>query len=160
MQLNPARAHLAHLLVPQHRSYLLLKLSRQAEYQADLQRGKELGEALDAPLFRLYRIEDRAQKGETALAMKEADDLLNNGDMTEMQWHTLAVFYADQSAKSADAAQKEGLAARAVAALGHAIEQGYARAGLSQDALAGIGGARGFPQAAAAAFSALVACRE
>ena len=136
LQLNPReRIWLTQLRASvQHRSYLLLKLSKQAEYQADVQRCKELGEALDAPLLRLYRIEDRAQKGETALALKEADDLLHNVDMTDMQWHTLAVFYADQSAKSADAAQKEMLAARAVAALGHAIEQGYARAGLSQDA--------------------------
>ena len=135
MQLNPrARLWLGELRASvQHRSYLFLKLGKKAEYQRDVERTGELAEMLDATLLRIYRIENRAQKGETTLALREADDLFLNVDLTAAQWLSLAVFYADQSTKAANAQQKEVLAAHAVASCRHAVEQGYAAARLRDD---------------------------
>ena len=112
---------------------LHLRLGKHAEYNGDIQRLKELDETLDTPFLRLYRIDDRAKKGEIAVAMKEADDLFHNIDLTDTQWRDLAAFYTDMAAKATDATQKEALAVRAVASLQNAVQQGYSRAGLTDD---------------------------
>jgi tetratricopeptide (TPR) repeat protein len=116
------------------RAEVHLRLGKHAEYNGDLQRLKEIDEALDTPFLRLYRIDDRAKKGGIAVAMKEADDLFHNIDLTDTQWRDLAAFYTDMAAKATDATQKESLAVRAVASLQNAVEQGCARAGLTDDA--------------------------
>jgi tetratricopeptide (TPR) repeat protein len=135
VKLNPRRrAWLASLRsAVQARSFAYLKLGNAAEYQRDLDRLKDLDEALDSPRFRLLRLDDRARKGETERALHEADDLFQNVDLTENQWHELAVFYASMSTKMPEAEARETMAARGVASLGNAVEQGYSRDNLSQE---------------------------
>jgi hypothetical protein len=81
----------------------------------------------------MIRLDDRARKGETDRALQEADDLFQNVDLTENQWHELAVFYVAMSTKTADAGVRETMAARAVVSLGNAVEQGYPRDHLIRD---------------------------
>jgi tetratricopeptide (TPR) repeat protein len=115
------------------RADIRLKQGKIIDYQTDLQLVAELGEALDPPFFRLHRINNRAKKGETTAALKEADDLFQNIDLTDTQWFDLALFYTDTAAAAMVAAQKEALAGRAVASLRNALKQGYSRAGLADD---------------------------
>jgi tetratricopeptide (TPR) repeat protein len=121
----------------QSRSFAYLKLGKAAEYQRDLDRLKDLDEDLDPPRFRLVRLGDRARKGETSRALQEADDLFQNVDLAENQWHELAVFYVSMSTKMPDAGAREAMAVRAVASLGNAVEQGYSRVDLSRDGVFG-----------------------
>jgi tetratricopeptide (TPR) repeat protein len=111
-----------------------LKAVDHQAYHADLARMQELSDAQQPAFLRLYRILERARKDELAAALKEAEDLFQNVEMSDTQWRDLAAFYADMTARATDAKQKEDLAQRAVACLRNAIEQGLLRAGLAEDA--------------------------
>jgi tetratricopeptide (TPR) repeat protein len=125
MRLNPRRRdwlgalRLAHL----RRADDYLKLGKTAEYEAALAGVKPLEEYLEAPLMRLSRINDRLAHCQRAAALKEADDLLSNCDLTAAQLDDLAAFYAT-AAGSGPATEQETCAARAVDALRRACELG------------------------------------
>jgi tetratricopeptide (TPR) repeat protein len=106
-----------------HRASALVLLNKRAEQEADEKRIAELDEALQSPALRLMRVQRRLADGKPAEALREADDLLGGGDLSGAQWHELAVVYAQAAA--ANRPDREALAARAVLALGQALEQGH-----------------------------------
>ena len=135
MQLNPRqREQFPGCASIVHRAGLLLKEQNQPAYLHDLERAKGLAEFLEAPLFRLYRIEERGQKSEMVqVALKEADDLFQNTDLSDAEWHRLAVFYVELAERTANVGDKNAMAARAVVALNQAIRLGLSRATLRED---------------------------
>jgi tetratricopeptide (TPR) repeat protein len=125
VRLNPRRRDwLATLRVAQlRRADLYLKLGKTAKYESALAAIKPVEEYLESPLLRLSRVSERLAKGDRAAALKEADDLFSNCDLTAAHLDDLAVFYA-KAAASGSEQEKETCAARAVEALRRACELG------------------------------------
>jgi hypothetical protein len=96
-----------------------------AEYERDLRRAETVGERLGPALLRLSRARQRAEAGEVARALSDADDLFTDADLADDQWYELAELYAKLSELAEGAGPKERAAARAVEALGKALERGY-----------------------------------
>jgi tetratricopeptide (TPR) repeat protein len=122
---NPRRREWLESLQQEHmaRASLCLKLGRHDEYEAALAVAKELGEQLQSPLLRLYRIKTRLAEGGQVKALQEADDLFANCDMSAQEWYDLAAVYAQ--AGGAKTPEAEEHARRAVAALRHSAEMGH-----------------------------------
>jgi tetratricopeptide (TPR) repeat protein len=107
------------------RSYIELKLNRQAEYQADTRRAQELGELLDAPLVRVTRLNRQMTQGQVAAALEVADDLFQNTDLSGADCYELAGSYARAAGLIGDARERETAAGRAVELLRRAQDQGF-----------------------------------
>jgi hypothetical protein len=112
----------------QQRSALLLTLQRQAEYERDVQRAKEIGDRLYPPLVRLSRIRQQIQERSFIMALAEADDVAGGDDLSAAQWYELAGFYAQLGEVLAEAGPKESAAKSAVEALRKAIAAGHVSA--------------------------------
>ena len=99
-----------------------LKLGNSAEYEAELAGVKWMAEYLDSASLRLSRIDDRLDHGDRAAALKEADDLFTNCDLSAANLDDLAAFYA--RAATAGSSEPETSAARAVETLRRTCELG------------------------------------
>jgi hypothetical protein len=110
----------------QDRAYVYQRLGRRADHDADLQRAEDLDEGLQPAVIRLCRIGQRlGERQQFPRAMTEAEDVFAEGALTAAQWHQLAGLYARAAESSADPAQQETYAARAVESLQRAAAEGY-----------------------------------
>jgi hypothetical protein len=110
----------------QDRAYVYQRLGRRADHDADLQRAEDLDEGLQPAVVRLCRIGQRlVERQQFPRAMTEAEDVFAEGTLTAAQWHQLAGLYARAAESSADTAQQETYAARAVESLQRAAAEGY-----------------------------------
>jgi tetratricopeptide (TPR) repeat protein len=125
VQLQPRRDWLLNLqLVLRQRALLCQALDNGDEYRRDLQKSEEVGERLSPALVRLSRAAERARIGETVRALQDAADLFLD-DLPGDQWYDLAVLYATLSRSAKDVQGRQKAAARAVVALGRALERGH-----------------------------------
>jgi tetratricopeptide (TPR) repeat protein len=109
----------------QKRSFVLLRQGKQAEYEGDLQRAREIEQRLDPAGLRLHRIRQRLAEGQLALAVKEANDVYLDDDLPAAECGELAAVYVQAALAVPDAAAKEAFAAHAVKTLRRAIDAGY-----------------------------------
>jgi tetratricopeptide (TPR) repeat protein len=124
VRLNPRRRDWLGALRAAHlrRADAYLKLGKTSEYQAALTGVKWMEEYLESPLLRLSRINERLAQGNRAAALKEADDLFSNCDLTAAHLDDLTAFYVQ--AATPGSPEKELCAARAVEALRRACDLG------------------------------------
>lgn len=109
------------------RGYMASRIGKQAEYESDLLRAKQVEERLDPSGLRLARVRQRLQEGALPSALQEAEDLYLDDDLDASEWHELAKCYA-RAVGDAEAARKDTLAVRAVQSLRRAIDGGYTNA--------------------------------
>ena len=135
LSLNPRqRAWLETLKVlHDQRAHCYLKLGQQAEYFRAEEKTKTIAEMLEAPYVRLARIERRTDARETALALKEAEDLFLNIDLSHRDWHHLACAYAKLAVAEKDGKQREILIGRVLAAVRKALDEGLPAERLRND---------------------------
>ena len=126
VRLNPRRrdsfASLRNL--QQNLADAYLKLGKQAEYQQMLTAIKATEEYLDAPLIRIARANERFAAGNLVAALREADDLFSNCDLTASLLDDLAEFYVKAAESTMPTQDGAAHAARAVEILRRACDLG------------------------------------
>ena len=126
VRLNPRRRDLLTSLrgLDQNLADSYLRQGKQEEYQVVLTRMKGIEEYLDSPLIRVMRVGERFEQGNRSAALREADDLFSNCDLTASLLDDLAAFYAKASGSEPQTTDREIYAVRAVETLQRACNLG------------------------------------